>query len=91
LKIECHGQVGVYDSPRPGGVVVGVIGDQIIAEVLSGNGDAFMSLTVEEDDEFSHTVACGRSGEPEVLYTMLNTGYGTKHWLLPGFLQGMPA
>ena len=61
-----------------------------IAEVLSGNGDAFMSLTVEEDDEFSHTVACGRSGEPEVLYTMLNTGYGTKHWLIPGFLQGMP-
>jgi hypothetical protein len=34
LKIECHGQVGVYDSPRPGGVVVGVIGDQIIDEVL---------------------------------------------------------
>jgi hypothetical protein len=62
-----------------------------IAEVLSGNGDAFMSLTVDEDDEFSHTVACGRSGEPEVLYTMLNTGYGTKHWLVPGFLQGTPS
>jgi len=61
-----------------------------IAEVLSGNGDAFMSLTVSDDDEFSHTVACGRSGRPEVLYTMLNTGYGTKHWLIPGFLQGMP-
>jgi hypothetical protein len=61
-----------------------------IAEVLSSNGDAFMSLTVDEDDEFSHTVACGRSGEPEVLYTMLNTGYGTKHWLVPGFLQGTP-
>jgi len=61
-----------------------------IAEVLSGNGDAFMSLTVDEDDEFSHTVACGRSGEPEVLYTMLNTGYGTRHWMVPGFLQGMP-
>ena len=61
-----------------------------IAEVLSSNGDAFMSLTVDEDDEFSHTVACGHSGEPEVLYTMLNTGYGTKHWLVPGFLQGVP-
>ena len=62
-----------------------------IAEVLSGNGDAFMSLTVADDDEFSHTVACGRSGRPEVLYTMLNTGYGTKHWLVPGFLQGTPS
>ena len=62
----------------------------VIAEVLSGNGDAFMSLTVADDDEFSYTVACGRSGRPEVLYTMLNTGYGTKHWLVPGFLQGTP-
>jgi hypothetical protein len=62
-----------------------------IAEVLSGNGDAFMSLTVADDDEFAHTVACGRSGRPEVLYTMLNTGYGTKHWLVPGFLQGTPS
>jgi hypothetical protein len=50
-----------------------------------------MSLTVDEDDEFTHTVACGRSGEPEVLYTMLNTGYGTKHWLVSGFLHGMPS
>jgi hypothetical protein len=59
-------------------------------EVLSGNGDASMSLTVNEDDEFSHTVACVLSGGPEVLNLILNTGYGTKHWLLPVFLQGIP-
>ena len=62
-----------------------------VVEVTSGNGDAFVSLTVDGDDEFLQTVACGRSGDPEVLYTHLNTGYGTKHWLLPGFLQGIPA
>lgn len=61
-----------------------------VVEVTSGNGDAFVSLTVDDDDEFLQTVACGRSGDSEVLYTRLNTGYGTKHWLLPGFLQGMP-
>lgn len=62
-----------------------------VVEVTSGNGDAFVSLTVDGDDEFSQTVACGRSGDPEVLYTHLNIGYGTKHWLIPGFLQGIPA
>ena len=62
-----------------------------VVEVTSGNGDAFVSLTVDEDDEFLQTVACGRSGDSEVLYTHLNTGYGTKHWLIPGFLQGIPA
>ena len=62
-----------------------------IVEVTSGNGDAFVSLTVDCDDEFLQTVACGRSGDSEVLYTHLNTGYGTKHWLIPGFLQGIPA
>jgi hypothetical protein len=62
-----------------------------IVEVTSGNGDAFVSLTVDDDDEFLQTVACGRSGGSEVLYTHLNTGYGTKHWLIPGFLQGIPA
>ena len=62
-----------------------------VAEVLSGNGDAFVSLTVEDEDEFEQTVACSRSGESEVLYTSLNTGYGTKHWLIPGFLQGIPS
>jgi hypothetical protein len=62
-----------------------------IVEVTSGNGDAFISLTVDGDDEFLQTVACGRSGDPEVLYTHLNTGYGTKHWLIPGFLQGIPS
>ena len=61
-----------------------------VAEVISGNGDAFISLTVEDNDEFAYTVACGRSGNAEVLYTMLNTGYGTRHWIVPGFLQGMP-
>ena len=61
-----------------------------VVEVTSGNGDAFVSLTVDDDDEFLQTIACGRSGDSEVLYTRLNTGYGTKHWLLPGFLQGMP-
>lgn len=62
-----------------------------VAEVISGNGDAFVSLTVDDDDEFHQTVACGRSGDPEVLYTHLNTGYGTRHWLIPGFLQGIPS
>ena len=62
-----------------------------VVEVTSGNGDAFVSLTVDDDDEFFQTVACGRSGDPEVLYTHVNTGYGTKHWLIPGFLQGIPA
>ena len=61
-----------------------------VVEVTSGNGDAFVSLTVDDDDEFLQTVACGRSGGSEVLYTRLNTGYGTKHWMIPGFLQGMP-
>ena len=61
-----------------------------VVEVTSGNGDAFVSLTVDEDDEFLQTVACGSSGDPEVLYTHLNTGYGTRHWLIPGFMQGMP-
>ena len=61
-----------------------------VVEVASGNGDAFVSLTVDGDDEFLQTVACGRSGDPEVLYTHLNTGYGTKHWLVPGFMQGIP-
>jgi hypothetical protein len=61
-----------------------------VVEVTSGNGDAFVSLTVDDDDEFPQTVACGRSGDSEVLYTHLNTGYGTRHWLFPGFLQGFP-
>ena len=62
-----------------------------VAEVTSGNGDAFVSLTVDDDDEFSQTVACGRSGDPEVLHTWLTIGYGTRHWLLPRFMQGVPA
>ena len=61
-----------------------------VVEVTSGNGDAFIALTVDDDDEFLQTVACGRLGDPEVLYTHLNTGYGTKHWLFPGFMQGIP-
>ena len=61
------------------------------AEVTSGNGDAFVSLTVDGEDEFSQTVACGRSGNQELLFTSLNTGYGTRHWLIPGFLQGIPS
>ena len=61
-----------------------------VVEVTSGNGDAFVSLTVDDDDEFLQTVACGRSGDSEVLYTPLNTGYRTKHWLVPGFLQKIP-
>ena len=62
-----------------------------VVEVTPGNGDAFVSLTVDDDDEFLQTVACVRSGDPEVLHTHLNTGYGTKHWLIPGFLQGIPS
>ena len=60
------------------------------AEVTSGNGDAFVSLTVDSEDEFSQTVACSRSGNQELIFTSLNTGYGTRHWLIPGFLQGAP-
>jgi len=62
-----------------------------VVEVTSGNGDAFVSLTVDDDDVFMQTVACGRSGESEVLFTHLNTGYGTRHWIFPGFFQGIPA
>lgn len=61
-----------------------------VVEVISGNGDAFVSLTVDENDELLQTVACGRSGESEVVYTQLITGYGTRHWLIPRFLQGVP-
>ena len=61
-----------------------------VVEVTSGNGDAFVSLTVDDDDEFLQTVACGSAGESEVLYTRLNTSYGTRHWIVPGFLQGVP-
>ena len=31
-----------------------------------------------------------QSSTPEAIYTMLNTAYGTKRWLVPGFLQGTP-
>ena len=62
-----------------------------VVEVTSGNGDALVSLTVDGDDEFLQTVACGRSGNQELLFTSLNTGYGTRHWLIPGFLQGTPS
>lgn len=61
------------------------------AQVTSGNGDAFVSLTVDNEEEFPQTVACGRSGNQELLFTSLNTGYGTRHWLMPGFLQGIPS
>ena len=61
-----------------------------VVEVTSGNGDAIVSLTVDDDEEFLQTVACSRSGGSEVLYTRLNTGYGTRHWLIPGFLQNCP-
>jgi hypothetical protein len=61
-----------------------------VVEVLSGNGDAFASLMVGDDEELPQTIACGRSGDPEVIYTCLNTGYGTRHWLVPNFLQGIP-
>ena len=61
-----------------------------VVGVTSGNGDAFVSLTVDNEDEFPQTVACGRSGNQELLFTRLNTGYGTRHWLMPGFRQGIP-
>lgn len=62
-----------------------------IVEVISGNGDAFVSLTVNDGNEFLQTVACGRSDDPEVLYTHLNTGYKTKHWLILDFMPEIPA
>jgi hypothetical protein len=62
-----------------------------VVEVTSGNGDAFVSLTVDNEDEFPQTVACGRSGNQELLFTRLNTRYGTRHWLIPGFRQGIPS
>lgn len=58
--------------------------------VVSGNGDLFASLMVDGDDEFKRTVACGRSGEQELLFTSLITGYGNRHWLIPGIFQGLP-
>ena len=61
-----------------------------LVEVVSGNGDLFASLMVDGDDEFKRTVACSRSGEQELLFTSLITGYGNKHWLIPGIFQGLP-
>ena len=61
-----------------------------VVEVTSGNGDAFVSLTVDNEEEFPQTVACGHSGNQELLFTRLNTRYGTRHWLIPGFWQGIP-
>lgn len=58
--------------------------------VSSGNGDAFAALMVDDDDEVLQTVVCSRAGEPQLIYTDLITAYGTKHWLIPGFLQGIP-
>ena len=43
------------------------------------------------NDEFMQTVACGRSGDAEILYMHLNTGDGTKHWQVLGGFQGIPA
>ena len=52
--------------------------------------EAVVFVAAEPVDEFLQTVTCDRSGDPEVLSTYLNTGYGTRHWLVPGFLQGNP-
>jgi hypothetical protein len=60
------------------------------AAVTSGNRDTFVSLAVYSEDEFLQTVACGRSGNKEFLFTRLNAGYGTLHCLIPGFLEGIP-
>jgi hypothetical protein len=50
------------------------------------NSDAFISFTVEDNNEFAYIVACGRSGNAEVLKTSLNTGYGTRHWKAPFYI-----
>jgi hypothetical protein len=44
-------------------------------EVTSGNGDALVSITVDDDEGIMQTFAFGRSWDSEVLYTRLNTGY----------------
>ena len=42
------------------------------------------------DDEFLQIVARGRSGDLETLTADLIMVFGTRHRLVPGFLQGIP-
>ena len=59
--------------------------------VSSSNGDAFAALMVDDDEELMQTTVCSSAGESQIVCTSLITAYGTKHWLIPGFLQGIPS
>ena len=59
-------------------------------EVDAPNASVLASLTVETDDEISETVGIKGGDEPTMLYASIPIGYGTRHWLIPPFLQGYP-
>ena len=59
-------------------------------EVVTPDGDVLTSLTVETDDEISSTVAVRSDDKPQLVYTSVPSSYGTKHWLYPACLQGVP-
>ena len=52
--------------------------------------EVLASLTVETDDEISEIVGVSGGNEPVLLDTSLPISYGTRHWLFPPFLQGLP-
>jgi hypothetical protein len=59
-------------------------------EVDAPNVSVLASLTVETDDEISETVGIKGGDEPTMLYASIPISYGTRHWLIPPFLQGYP-
>lgn len=61
-----------------------------LLEVNSPNASVLASLTVETDDEISETVGINGGDEPTMLYASIPISYGTRHWLVPPFLQGYP-
>ncbi len=61
-----------------------------LLEVNTPNANVLASLTVETDDEISETVGINGGDEPTLLYTSIPIGYGTRHWIVPPFLQGYP-
>jgi hypothetical protein len=61
-----------------------------LLEVNSPMASVLASLTVETDDVVSETVGINGGDEPTLLYTSLPISYGTRHWLIPPFLQGYP-
>ena len=61
-----------------------------LVEVISPDSDILASLTVETDDEISATIGVRSGDEPVLLYTHAPIQYGSRHWLFPAFLQGVP-